>query len=89
MDNKLLPFNRWAINVVSPLLRSIYRNEYVITAINVATRWPIARAVKLADDKVIAQFIYEEIYSYYGPPRELLSNNSKNFLLRVVAYLMA
>ncbi|KAL2035927.1 hypothetical protein VTO58DRAFT_101845 [Aureobasidium pullulans] len=84
---ELQPFERWALDVVGPLPPSLSGKQYVITAIDYATNWPIARAVESADDETTAEFVYEEIYCAYGAPREILSDNGANFVSRVVQHL--
>ena len=41
---KLLPFQRWALDVVGLLLKTVARNQYIITGIDYATSWPVAYA---------------------------------------------
>lgn len=84
---ELQPFERWALDVVGPLPPSLSGKQYIITAIDYATNWPIAKAVYSADDEETANFVYEEIYSTYGAPREILSDNGANFVSRVVQHL--
>jgi hypothetical protein len=87
VDVELQPFERWALDVVGPLPPSLTGKQYIITAIDYATNWPIAKAVASADDETTATFIYEEVYSAYGAPREILSDNGANFVSRVVQHL--
>jgi hypothetical protein len=87
IDVELQPFERWALDVVGPLPPSLTGKQYIITAIDYATNWPIAKAVASADDETTATFVYEEIYSAYGAPREILSDNGANFVSRVVQHL--
>ena len=88
VDIKVQPFEKWAIDVVGPLPESLYGNRFIITAIDYATGWPAARPVPTYDAETTATFIYEEIYSSFGPPKELLSDNGSNFLSKVVDHLL-
>ncbi|KAG9663981.1 hypothetical protein KCV03_g9824, partial [Aureobasidium melanogenum] len=87
IDVELQPFERWALDVVGPMPPSLSGKQYVLTAIDYATNWPIAKAVESADDETTAEFVYEEIYCAYGSLREILSDNGANFVSRVVQQL--
>jgi transposase InsO family protein len=50
--------------------------------------WPVAKALPDARSETIADFIYRRIYSDYGPPRVLLSDNGENLLASVVTHLL-
>jgi len=85
----LKPFDKWAIDVVGPLPATPNENRYIVTAIDYATGWPVAKAMPTRDAWRIAQFIYEEIFSHYGYPTELLSDNGMEFLSTIVEHLLA
>jgi hypothetical protein len=60
----------------------------VTTAIDYATGWPIAKAIADATEDNVADFIYNEIYMYYGAPQEIFTDGGKNLWGGVVqAYL--
>jgi hypothetical protein len=60
------------------------RNKWIITAINYATSWPVAKAVPNATNEAIAEFLHKEIFVNYSAFNELVSNNGRNLLSRVV-----
>ena len=47
-------------------------------AIDYATGWPIAKAIPEANEEAIAEFIYNEIYMYYGALQEIFTDGVKN-----------
>ena len=53
-------------------------NCWIITAIDYATGWPIAKAVKNATEETIAEFIFQEIYMQFGAPQEIFTDGGKN-----------
>ena len=85
---RLSPFERWAIDVVGPFPPSVDGNVFIVTAIDYATGWPVAKAIPNQEALTIAKFIHEDIYALYGPPKELLSDNGSNFLSEVIAHLV-
>jgi hypothetical protein len=52
--------------------------KYIITAIDYATGWPIAKAIKRATEDEITDFIFHEIYMHYGAPQEIFTDGGKN-----------
>ena len=54
-------FERWGIDIIRPLLITRERNRYIVVAINYFIRWSKVRAIKAANTKMVAIFIYEEI----------------------------
>ena len=56
----------------------MHGNRWIITAIDYATGWPIAKAISKADEEAIADFIYNEIYMHYGAPQEIFTDGGKN-----------
>jgi transposase InsO family protein len=53
-------------------------NRWIITAIDYATGWPIAKALRSATSTAIANFIHDEIYMHYGAPQEIFTDQGKN-----------
>ena len=82
------PFEKWAIDFISQLLMTPYKNKWLIIAIDVATGWPLARAMPEATAEAVADFIYEEIYYNFDAPTEFLLNNRTNFTSEIVTHLI-
>ncbi|KAH9266368.1 hypothetical protein BASA83_010607 [Batrachochytrium salamandrivorans] len=54
-------------------------NKYLITCIDYATRWIIAKPVKDMTEGAVAKFLYELMMTY-GAPFEIISDRGKSFL---------
>lgn len=80
------PFQRWGIDLIGRLPTTPNGNRWIITAIDYATGWPVARAVPDATEEVIAEFLYRDIYAHYGAFTELISDNGPNLLSGVVRH---
>lgn len=77
----LLPFEKWGIDYVGPIHPSSSRhNAYIILAVDYLTKWVEAKAVKIADKKTTAKFLFENIFSRFGVPRVLISDRGTHFL---------
>ena len=77
------PFEKWAIDFVGPLPESHDKKKWILTAIDIATGWPLARATTDAKAEVVADFL-SDIYVNYGAFRELLSDNGTNLSAEIV-----
>jgi transposase InsO family protein len=82
------PFEKWAIDFVGPLPTASHQlQKWILTAIDFATGWPVAKAVEEATDEVVADFLFE-IYCQYGAFQELLSDNGANLTSKIVEYYL-
>ena len=87
-DKLVQPFQRWGIDLIGVLPKTRDGNRWIITAIDYATGWPIAKAVPKATEDAIAEFIFDEIYMHYGAPQEIFTDMGANLSGKVVeAYL--
>ena len=57
-------------------------------AIDYLTKWVEARATRRNDAQIIAKFLYEEIFTQYGLPIELVNDHETYFLNDVIATLL-
>ena len=76
-DPFIQPFQRWGIDLIGRLPKTNDGNRWIITAIDYATGWPIAKAILKAEE-AIAEFIHDEIYMQYGAPQEIFTDGGKN-----------
>jgi hypothetical protein len=72
------PFQRWGIDLIRILPTTPQGNRWILTAINYATGWPIAKALQAATEEAIAEFIFREIYLHFGAPQEIFTDGGKN-----------
>jgi hypothetical protein len=61
--------------------------RYILVATDYATKWAEAMACKNNDAKTIARFLYENIISRFGCPKELISDRGTHFLNETIAKL--
>lgn len=72
-------FQRWHLDFVGELPTTLHGNRWLLTAVDAATNWPIARAVPVASKESVATFIYEEIVTKFGCPHEIVTDRGANF----------
>ena len=81
------PFEKWAIDLVGPLPPTLHGNRWIITAIDFATGWPLAKATSDATAEQVGDFLFE-IYTTYGAFSELLSDNGTNLTAEMIEWYL-
>jgi hypothetical protein len=78
----LASFEKWGINFVGPIAHATKhgRKHYILVATDYATKWAEAAATRMDDAKIVAKFLYENIISWFGCPKELISDRGIYFL---------
>ena len=71
------PFLKYYLDILGPLSTSTpNRYNYVVVAVDSATRYVIARPLRKADAKSLAHFIVEDIVKPKGAPLEIVMDNA-------------
>ena len=85
----LAPFEKWGLDFVGPIAppTCFGQKHYILVATNYATKWAKATATKTDDVAIVAKFFYENIISWYGCPKELVSDMGTHFLNKTIEEL--
>lgn len=73
-------FERMAVDVQGPFKLTSRKNKFIVTFIDVHSRWIEAFSVPDVKATTIAQLFVTQILLRYGPVRSLLSDRGSNFL---------
>ncbi len=73
------PFEKVAIDIVGPLPLTKNKNRYILTYVDLGSRYPDAVPLKTTTAKVIAQELVN-IMARFSVPLEILSDRGSNFL---------
>jgi hypothetical protein len=70
------PFMKWGLNFIGPikLVGRLIRNKYIMVAIDYATKWVEAKALKTNIVVVTTRFLYEYILTIFGCPLTIIIN---------------
>ena len=86
------PFSRIAIDLIGPIHPpSENGNRFILTVVDYATRYPEAVPLKKIDSETVAEALVD-IYSRVGIPREVLTDQGKQFtsdLMKAVGRLLS
>jgi len=62
--------------------------QCIFVAVNYVSKWVEAISSKTNDNKVIVKFLKENIFSHFGTPHAIISDNSSHFCNRIFEPLM-
>ena len=85
------PFEKWGIDFVGPIApASKYGQKcYILVATDYVTKWAEAVATKIDNSNTVATFLYENIITLFGCPKELVSDRGIHFINNTIATLTA
>ncbi|KAI3825920.1 hypothetical protein L1987_07661 [Smallanthus sonchifolius] len=73
------PFCKWAIDIVGPFPEAAGRVKFLIVAIDYFTKWIEAKPLATITGQQVQRFVWENIVCRFGLPKELVSDNGKQF----------
>ncbi|XP_040072714.1 uncharacterized protein LOC120844827 [Ixodes scapularis] len=86
------PFQRVAIDIIGPITpKSDSGERYILTMVDVATRYPDAVALRTIGTPEVAEALMD-MFTRYGVPEEILSDRGSNFtsdLMKEVSRLLS
>ena len=76
-------FDLWGIDFMGPFPAS-YSNLYILLAVDYVSKRVEAIPTRTNDAKVVAQFLRSNIFSRFGTPRPLITDNGTHFCNKVI-----
>ncbi|GJY25317.1 reverse transcriptase domain-containing protein [Tanacetum coccineum] len=73
------PFYKWGIDIDRPFLEGPSKVKFLIVAIDYFTKWIEVKPVAAITEAQIKKFVWENIVCRFGLPREIISDNEKQF----------
>ena len=80
-------FQRWHMDFLGPLKKADGGEQYILLIVDNFSRWCEAFALKDQKATTVATFLYEQIFTRYGAPWELISDRGTQFMSKLVAAL--
>eukprot|EP00253_Pinus_taeda_P026043 PITA_26043 len=82
------PFEKWALDFIGPINPSFKQNKYLLVCIDYVTKWVEAKALFSATENSVISFLYEDIFTRFGVPREIVIDQGSQFTSNLVEKLM-
>ncbi|CAJ2645795.1 unnamed protein product [Trifolium pratense] len=80
-------FDVWGIDFMGPFPSS-YSKMYILMAVDYVSKWVEAIATQTNDAQVVVSFLKKNIFSRFGVPRALISDEGTHFLNRKMEALL-
>ena len=81
-------FDVWGIDFMGPFPSS-YGHKYILLAVDYVSKWVEAILTITCDGKVVLRFINSNIFSRFGTPRAVISDEGSLFCNNLFASLLA
>nr|GEY10135.1 reverse transcriptase domain-containing protein [Tanacetum cinerariifolium] len=73
------PFYKWGIDIAGPFPKGSGMVTFFIVAMDYFTKWIEAKAVAIITGNQVKKFMWDNIVCRFGLPREIVSDNGKQF----------
>ena len=60
---------------------------YILVCTDYVTKWVEAKALHRATEQAVAYFLFEEIFCYFGVPREIVTDGGPQFRSHMIVDL--
>ena len=81
-------FDVWGMDFMG-LFPPSFENLYILLAIDYVSKWAEAVATTTSDAKVVVKFLYKNIFTQFGTPRAIISDEGTHFCNKVFDATMA
>ena len=81
------PFEKWALDFVGPISPMSCKKNYILVCTDYVMKWIESKALFQATEKYVVEFVYEEIFTWFGAPREIVTNQGTQFTSKLVKEL--
>ncbi|CAN6716320.1 unnamed protein product [Malus baccata var. baccata] len=80
-------FDLWGIYFMGPFPSS-HGFLYILLAVDYVSKWVEAKATRINDSKVVAEFVKSNIFARFGMPRVFISDGGSHFCNRKIEALL-
>jgi len=73
------PFEKWALDFVGPISPPSKQKRYILECTDYVTKWVEAKADPFATENVVVSFLFKDIFTRFGVPREIVTEQGTQF----------
>ena len=74
------PFDKWDLDFIWPINPPSKQKVYILVCIDYMTKWVEAMDLVKSNDQSIIDFLYGDIFTHFGVPREIVTNGGGKFV---------
>lgn len=82
------PFDKWGIEFVGSIEPTSQGKFYILVCTDCVTKWEEAKPMKYPRDNNVAKILDDFIFTRFGVPRELVSDQGAQFTSHLINSLM-
>jgi len=82
------PFEKWALDFIGPTNPPSKQKKYILVCTDYVTKWVEAKALVSTTKNSVFHFLYEDIFTRFGVPREIVTDQGNQFTSNLVEKLM-
>ena len=82
------PFEKWALDFLGLINPPYKQRKYILVCIDYVTKWVEAKASRFSNEHSIVSFIFEDIFTHFGVPREIVTDQGSHFTSNLVKMLV-
>ena len=82
------PFKKWALDFIGPINPPSKQKKYILVCTDYVTKWVEAKALVSATKNAVVHFLYEDIFTRFAVPREIVTDQGSQFTSNLVEKLM-
>ena len=80
-------FDVWGMDFMGPFPVS-FGNQYILVAVDYVSKWVEAMASPTNDAKVVLKFLQKYIFTRFGTPRAIISDEGTHFCNKYLGQLL-
>ena len=78
------PFEKWALDFVGPIDLPSQGKRYILVCTDYVTKWVEAKALARAIEQSVVNFLFEDIFTRFGVPQEIVTDQGAQFTSKLV-----
>jgi hypothetical protein len=72
-------FEKWALDFVGPISPMSHKKNYILVCTDYVTKWVEEKSLFRDTEKSVVEFIYEDIFTCFGVPLEIVTYQGTQF----------
>jgi hypothetical protein len=78
------PFERCGLDFVGPIMHMSRKKKYILVCTDYVTKWVEAKALYQANEQSVVDLLFEEIFTRFGVPREIVTDQGTQFMSKLL-----
>jgi len=83
------PFEKWGMDFAGPINPPPRQKSYIIVCTDYLTKWAEMKAIKVAIEEEVVEFLRENIFYKFGYPRELVTDQGSQCTSNLIEDMLA